>query len=202
MKLYYSPGACSLSPHIVACEAGITLELETVDLAKKLTASGADFAVINPKGYVPALQLDDGKLLTEGPAIVQYLADLKPASGLLPPVGAFARYQVQEWLNYISTELHKQFSPLFNPGTVPAARDAALAAVNKRLDYVEQQLDGKDYLTGSIFTVADAYLFVVTGWGNFIKLDLLSARPRLKAFVGRVAGRPGVQAALKEEGLA
>lgn len=200
MKLYYSPGACSLSPHIVAREAGLELTLEKVDLATKKTASGADFSAINPKGYVPALQLDDGRLLTEGPAIVQYLADLKPAAGLAPASGSWERYRLQEWLTYINSELHKSFSPLFNPATSAEARAERIAYLNKRLAVVESALAGKSYLLGEQFSVADAYLFTVTNWANFVKLDL-SAFPNLLAFQNRVAARPGAKAAMVAEGL-
>jgi glutathione S-transferase len=200
MKLYYAPGACSLSPHIVAREAGIELTLEKVDFATKKTESGADFAAINPKGYVPALQLDSGELLTEGPAIVQYLADSKPQSGLVPANGTLARYRIQEWLTYINSELHKSFGPLFNPAISAEARAERIAYLNKRYALVETALAGKPYLTGEQFSVADAYLFTVTNWSNFVKVDL-SAFPNLLAFQKRVAARDGVKAAMIKEGL-
>jgi glutathione S-transferase len=198
MKLYYSPFACSLSPHIVAHEAGITLALDKVDMGTKKTQSGRDFADINPKGYVPALELDSGELLTEGPAIVQYLADQKPDAKLVPPAGTLARYHVQEMLGYINSELHKTYSPLFNPKSSPEARAERSEYLIKRYALIEAALAGKSYLFGEQFTVADAYLFVVTNWANFVKLDL-SRFPNLMAFQARVAARPAVQAAIAAE---
>ncbi|GAB3427844.1 glutathione transferase GstA [Massilia solisilvae] len=200
MKLYFSPGACSLSPRIVLNEAGIPFTAEQVDVRKKVTASGADFRTINPKGYVPALQLDDGKVLTEGAAIVQYIADLAPASNLAPAAGSFARYQLMEWLNYIAAEVHKGFSPLFMPGTSDDAKAAARTAVGNRLNYIEQQMAGHDYLMGSQFTVADAYLFTVLGWCGYVGMSL-DDWPALKSYMARVGGRPAVQQALRDEGL-
>ena len=201
MKLFLKPGACSLSPHIVLEELGLPYQTETVDLKTKQTASGQDFLAINPKGYVPALQLDDGSLLTEGPAIVQYLADLAPEKQLAPANGSIARYQLQSWLTFIGTEVHKSFSPFFNPKAPQEWKDIARANLERRLAYVAQQLEGRDYLLGSEFTVADAYLFTVLNWSKFIKLDL-GAWPLLLAYQARVAARPAVQAALKAEGLA
>ena len=198
MKLFFSPGACSLSPHIVLHEAGLAHESERVDLKKKVTASGADFTRINPKGYVPTLQLDNGEVLTEGPAIVQYLADQKPASGLAPANGTLARYRLQEWLNYISTELHKGFAPLFNPATSDEVRNATVAAFLPKLDYLAGKLAGNDYLMGADFTVADGYLFVVLSWTPFAGIDL-GNWPAIKAFVDRVAARPKVQEAQAAE---
>jgi glutathione S-transferase len=200
MKLYYAPGACSLSPHIVAREAGIDLTLEKVDFATKKTASGADFLTINPKGYVPALQLDNGDVLTEGPAIVQYLADSKPQTDLVPANGTLARYRVQEWLTYINSELHKSFGPLFNPATSAETRAERIAYLHKRYALIEAALAGKSYLAGEQFSVADAYLFTVTGWANYVKVDL-AAFPNLLAFQQRVAAREGVKAAMAAEGL-
>jgi len=200
MKLYYAPGVCSLSPHIVLCELGLPYELVKVDLATHLTADGQDYTAINPKGYVPALQLDDGQLLTEGPAIVQYLADQKPAVGLLPPAGTIERARVQEWLTFIGTELHKNFSPLFNPNASADWKAAALANIKRRFTYVETALSGRDYLTGANFCVADAYLFTVVGWTRFQKIDL-APWPTLAAFHQRVMARSAVQAAMREEGL-
>jgi glutathione S-transferase len=197
MKLYYSPGACSLSPHIVAEEAGIALEYEKVDLRTHKTASGEDFYQINPKGYVPALLLDDGSLLSEGPAIVQYLADLKPEAGLIPPNGAMARYRVLEWLAFINSEMHKTFSPLFAPGSEEVKAEAR-AKLAKRFAYVDEQLAGKSYLMGDRFTVADAYLFVMTSWAIFQKIEVPA---HVAAFRARVTARPHVHAALKAEGL-
>lgn len=200
MKLYFSPGACSLSPRIVLNEAGIPFTAEQVDVRKKVTASGVDFRTINPKGYVPALQLDDGKVLTEGAAIVQYIADLAPASGLAPAAGSFERYQLMEWLNYIAAEVHKGFSPLFMPGTSDDAKAAARTAVGNRLNYIEQQMAGHDYLMGSQFTVADAYLFTVLGWCGYVGMSL-DDWPALKSYMARVGARPAVQQALRDEGL-
>ncbi|MDD2728668.1 glutathione transferase GstA [Malikia sp.] len=201
MKLFLKPGACSLSPHIVLEELGLPYETEVVDLARKTTASGQDFLAINPKGYVPALQLDGGELLTEGPAIVQYLADLVPEKRLAPANGSVARYQLQSWLTFIGTELHKSFSPFFNPKAPQEWKDIARANLERRLAYTARQLEGQDYLLGSDFSVADAYLFTVLGWAKFIQLDL-GAWPVLVAYQARVAARPAVQAALKAEGLA
>jgi glutathione S-transferase len=199
MKLYYSPGACSLSPHIVLREAGLPFTLEKVNLKTKVTASDADFTRINPKGYVPALQFDDGTVLTEGSAIVQWIADEVPAKHLVPAAGTMERYQVIEWLNFISTELHKNFSPLFNPATPEAVREMQLATLAKRIGYVEQHVTGP-YLTGEHFTVADAYLFVVLSWAKYVKLDL-APYANVNALLARVAARPAVQEALKAEGL-
>ncbi|MGH7108012.1 MAG: glutathione transferase GstA, partial [Acetobacteraceae bacterium] len=193
-------GACSLSPHIVACEAGIELSLQKVDLKTKTIASEGDFLTINPKGSVPALQLDDGQVLTEGPVIVQYLADLKPEKGLAPPAGTMARYRLQEWLGYINSELHKSYSPLFNPDMPAAARAERLAYLTKRYTLVEKHLAGRSYLLGDSFTVADAYLFTITNWAAHVKLDL-SPFPSLRAFQERIAARPAVQAAMRAEGL-
>ncbi len=200
MKLYLKPGACSLSPHIVLQELGLAHETETVDLAKKVTASGANYFDINPKGYVPALTLDDGTLLTEGPAIVQYLADLHPDAKLAPPNGSLARYQLQSWLTYIGTELHKNFTPFFNPAATAEMKAQAGAMLQRRFALVESELASKSYLMGEDFTVADAYLFTVTSWAKFVHFDL-SAFPQLQAFQTRVAARPAVQRALKAEGL-
>ncbi len=200
MKLFYSPGACSLSPHIVLCELGLPHDLEKVDLKSHTTASGADYYAINPKGYVPALQLDDGQLLTEGPAIVQYLADRKPEAGLLPPAGTLERARVQEWLTFIGTEIHQNFSPLFRPGTSDDWKSTARASLDRRLGFVDQALTGHDYLTGSQFSVADAYLFTVLSWTRYVNIDL-APWPALAAFQARVATRPAVQAAIQSEGL-
>lgn len=200
LTLYYSPGACSLSPHIVLREAGLTFDLEQVNLKEKKTKSGEDFLSINPKGYVPALKLDDGYVLTEGPAIVQYIADQRPKLNLVPENGSPERYQLQEWLTFIGTEIHKSFSPLFTPTTPEEYKTIAKDYLAKRFAYVDGKLKGQDYLTGPHFTVADAYLFTVTNWSNFVSIDL-SPYPNLKAFQARVAARPKVQEALKAEGL-
>jgi glutathione S-transferase len=200
MKLFYSPGACSLSPHIVLRETGLEAELVKVDLRAHTTADGTDFYTLNPKGYVPVLELDSGERLTEGPAIVQYLADQKPAAGLAPAAGTLPRYRLQEWLNYLSTEIHKSFSPLFNPKTLPEVREAALASFKPRLEFLSRSLEGRGHLMGPHFSVADAYLFTLLNWAGFVKLDL-GPYPLLKAYQARVAARPAVQAALRAEGL-
>jgi len=200
MKLYFSPGACSLSPHIVARELGIPLQLEKVDLKARKTASGRDFLQINPKGYVPALELDSGDVLTEGPAIVQYLADQKPEAGLAPANGTLARAHLQEMLNYISTELHKTYSPLFNPTTPAETREERKEYLRKRFAYVDSVLAKRRFLLGDQFSVADAYLFTVTSWARHVDLDL-SGYKALTDFQQRVAARPAVQAAMVEEGL-
>jgi glutathione S-transferase len=200
MKLYYSPGACSLSPHIVLREASLNFELEQVDLGNKTTACGTDFRTINPKGYVPALALDDGEVLTEGPAIVQYLADRVPEKGLAPAAGTIARLRLQEWLNFISTELHKSFSPLFAPNTPEATKVIVHGLLAQRFAYVASQLATKQFLLGDTFTVADAYLFVVLSWAPYVGVDL-SPWPVFAAYTVRIATRPAVQAALRAEGL-
>jgi glutathione S-transferase len=201
MKLYYSPGACSLSPHIVAQEAGIALQLVKVDTKTKRTESGADFLAINPKGYVPTLELDDGEVLTEGPAIVQYLADLKPASGLAPANGTLARYRLQEMLGYINSELHKSYSPLFKPDTPDATRQERKDYLRKRYAVIDAVLAKQPWLLGDRFTAADAYLFTVTNWARHVDLDL-SDFPAVLAFQKRAAERPAVQAVMDAEGLA
>jgi glutathione S-transferase len=200
MKLFYHPGACSLSPHIVAREAGIDLTLENVDLQKKVTAGGLDFWKINPKGYVPALQLDSGDILTEGPAIIQYLADQKPATNLAPAAGTLERYRLQEMLTYLNSEIHKSYSPLFNPAVTPAERESKIEYLYKRYALIEQQLASRKFLLGDQFTVADAYLFTLTSWADPLKIDL-SRFPKLQAFQKTVFARPAVQTALREEGL-
>jgi glutathione S-transferase len=200
MKLYFAPGACSLSPHIVAHEAGIPLDLVKVDLASKKLADGGDFWAINPKGYVPALQLDNGEMLTEGTAIVQYLADAKPDSKLAPAAGTIERYRLQEMLGYINSELHKTFGALFSPTTTPEARKEREAYLGKRYALIESRLANQKYLFGDQFTAADAYLFTVTNWANYVKYDL-SAFPNLLAFQARVAERPRVRDAMTAEGL-
>ena len=200
MKLYFSPGACSLSPHIVARELGIELTLEKVDTQTKKLSGDRDFLKINPKGYVPTLELDDGSVLTEGPAIVQYLADKKPEAKLVPPNGTLERYRVQEMLGYINSEIHKTYSPLFNPKVSPELREERQEYLRKRYAFIEQSLAGKDYLFGQDFTVADAYLFTVTNWSTFLKIDR-SEFPNLLAFQKRVAARPAVKAAMAAEHL-
>jgi glutathione S-transferase len=198
MKLFLSPGACSLSPHIALYEAGLSFTTERVDMKTKKTASGADFKVMNPKGYIPALQLDDGTLLTEGAAIVQYIADQKPAAGLIPAAGTLDRYKIQEWLNYIATELHKSYSPLFSPIAPAEWKDAVKTMLAAKFDYVSGVLSNQPYLMGANFTVADGYLFTVLSWSPHVGVDL-SRWPALEAFQARVAARPAVQAALAAE---
>jgi glutathione S-transferase len=200
MKLFYSPGACSLSPHIALMEAGIPFELQKVSTKTHLVDGGGDFYAINPKGYVPTLELDNGEMLTEGPAIVQYIADLKPASGLAPACGTMGRYRVQEWLNFVTSELHKNFSPLFGADAPADYKETLKKKLLMRYEWIDKQLAGKLYLTGDTFTVADGYLFTVTNWTKPMHIDL-SAMPNLVAFQARVAARPAVQAAMKAEGL-
>ncbi|MHB8225128.1 glutathione transferase GstA [Acidithiobacillus sp.] len=200
MKLYYSPGACSLSPHIILNEAGFSFDKEKVDLASRKTETGADYTAVNPDGYVPALRLDDGQVLTEGPAIIQYLADRVPEKKLAPPMGTIERYRLMQWLNFISTELHKGFAPLFNPQAPEEWKAVATAQLARRLSSVSQQLEGKDWLLGNDFTVADAYLFTVLGWGRYVGIEL-ERWPVLKAYQDRVFMRPAVQSTLKAEGL-
>lgn len=200
MKLYYSPGACSLSPHIILHEGEFSFDKERVDLASKKTETGADYGAINPDGYVPALLLDDGQVLTEGPAIIQYLADRVPEKKLAPPLGTLERYRLMQWLNFISTELHKGFSPLFNPQAPEEWKRVAAAQLGRRLSTVSRQLEGKDWLLGEGFTVADAYLFTVLGWGRHVGIAL-EQWPQLQAYQGRVSMRPAVRAAMDAEGL-
>jgi glutathione S-transferase len=200
MKLYYSSGACSLSPHIVACEAELPIELVKVDLQSKRTETGEDFRQLNPDGYVPVLILDDGKRLTEGPAIVQYLADQAPDKKLIPPAGTYERYQLQQWLNFISTEIHKNFSPLFNPVAPEAAKQLAIDTLMTRLETVSEQLSTHPFLLGENFSVADAYLFVTLSWGQYVNVDI-SPWPALVRYADKISGRPAVQKAMKEEGL-
>lgn len=200
MKLYFSPGACSLSPHIVLCEAGLAFETETVSLSTKTTASGQDYKTINPKGSVPALQLDDGQILTEGPAVIQYLADLAPSTQLAPAAGSIARYRLMEWLNFISTELHKGFSPLFNPATPDLSKQMARDALAVRFDIVAHQLESADYLLGAQFSVADAYLFTVLRWTEAMQFDM-GRWPAIAAYQTRIAARPAVRSAMLAEGL-
>lgn len=200
MKLYFAPGACSLASHISLQESGLSYEGVSVNLRDKKTADGADYSAINPKGYVPALSLDDGTLLTEGPALLAYIGELAPARQLIPAPGTLANYRVREWLIYISTELHKNMSPLFRPTTPEATREFQLAAVKRRLGGANDALAGKTYLTGEQFTVADAYLFTVLSWHGRLNLDL-AGWPHLKAFYERVKLRPAVQKVLQDEGL-
>ena len=200
MKLYYSPGACSLSPHIVLRESGLPFELVLASTKTHKLADGTDYYGINPKGYVPLLELDNGERLSEGPAIVQYVADQVPDSHLAPANGTMARYRLQEWLNFISSEVHKAFGLLFNPATPEDYKPAVKTRILGRLKWVDERLEGKHYLMGDTFGVADAYLFTVTNWSKFVGLDI-SGLTHLGAFMSRVAARPTVQEALKAEGL-
>ena len=200
MKLYYSPGACSLSPHIALREAGLDFELVRVDLAAKKTATNADYLAINPKGYVPALQLDDGQVITEGPAIVQYVADCAPGKGLAPAAGSLERVRLQEWLTFIGTELHKSFGAFFNPKTPDDWKTFVRDLLGKRLGYIARQLEGRDFLMGSQFSVADCYLYTVLNWTPYANVDL-AQWPVFAAYQARISARPAVQAALKAEGL-
>lgn len=198
MKLYYKPGACSLAPHIVLREAGLDFDLAKVDLAAKTLEDGSDFLAVNPKGQVPTLGLDEGGILTEASVTVQYIADQAPASGLIPVAGTIARYRVQEWLNFVSSELHKTFSPLFRPNTPDAYKEIAKQILAAKLGTLDRALEGKPYLTGEGFTVADAYAYVVLGWAPRVGIDL-ATWPNVKAFFERVGARPAVKAALAAE---
>lgn len=200
MKLYYKPGACSLSPHIVLRESGLDFTLVKVDLATKRTESGDDYLDINPKGQVPALQLDDSTMLTEGVAIVQYIADKVPDRQLLAPAGSLTRYHTLEWLNFIATELHKGFTPLFRPNTPEEYKAIARETLEHKLAYVDEELNGKQWLMGLRFTIADAYLFTVLRWAQALKLDI-SGLNNVEQFMARMQERPAVKAALAAEGL-
>jgi glutathione S-transferase len=201
MKLYYTPGACSHAPHILLREAGLDFTIEKVDLAEKKTETGADFKKINPHGYVPALQLKDGTVLTEGPAIDQYIADLVPAKKLAPAAGTPERYHLQSWLNFISTELHKQFSPLFNKAVPDEYKSMVKEKLAARLDVINEHLSKSKFILGDSFTAPDAYLYTVLNWAKYFAIDL-AKWPAIKAFMEQVAARPSAQAAAKAEGLA
>jgi glutathione S-transferase len=200
MKLYYAPGACSLASHIALEEAGLPFEIDKLNSTTKKTESGEDFMQINPKGYVPAIRLDDGSILTEGAVILQYIADQNPGSGLAPKPGSMERYRLQEWLTFIGTEVHKTFSPLFSKAVSEEVKNSAFNLLTKRLSYVETQLTNKPYLMGDAFTVADAYLFVVLSWSSHVSFDLGSFA-RIREYMARIAARSSVQAAMLEEGL-
>ncbi|HZW21345.1 glutathione transferase GstA [Noviherbaspirillum sp.] len=200
MKLYFSPGVCSLAPHIALREAGLPFTLELVDTNTRLTASGADYLEVNPNGYVPAFEAEPGFVLTEGPAIMQYIADRAPESGLAPPPGSAQRYRLQSWLNFITSEIHKGFSPLFKPGMPAEAKTMFKEQLAQRFDHVEKHLARHDYLLGNSFSIADAYLFVTTGWSGFVGIDL-NRWPAILAFRERVQSRPSVQEAMRAEGL-
>ena len=200
MKLYFSPGACSLAPHIVLRESGAAFTLEKVDTTTHVTASGADYYTINPKGQVPLLELDDGTRLSEGPVLAQFIADQAADKTLMPAAGSLARYRVMEWQNYVTSELHKSFTPLFNPEFGSAAKGLHARLLRKKYEWVDGQLAGTNYLTGDEFTAADAYLFTVTGWAKYVNLDL-SDLAHLQRFLASVAARPAVREAMKAEGL-
>lgn len=200
MKLFYTPGTCSLSPHIALREAGLGFTLVRVDIKTHQLEDGSDYQAINPKGSVPALEIANGECLTEGPAIVQYIADQVPASNLAPANGTLARYRLQEWLNFIGSEVHKGFSPLFSPATVEATRASCKSRLAERLGWVDQQLAGKNYLLGDTFSVADGYLFAVTNWAGHTGVEI-GHLAHLQAWRARVSARPAVQEALKAEGL-
>ncbi len=199
MKLYYSPGACSLASHIVLNEAGFSFDLEKVNFADKKTDKGEDYNAVNPKGSVPALKLEDGQVLTEGAVIMQYLADQKADAGLVPKAGTMDRYRMMEWLNYIAAEVHKPFSPLWKPDTPEVIKEAQKKLLVQKFDYLSNALKGKEYLTGR-FSIADAYLFTVLNWTGILKIDM-SKWPDLQTYISRIAARPKVQQSLKEEGL-
>jgi glutathione S-transferase len=201
MKLYFSPGACSLSPHIVLRETGANFELEQVNNQEKKTKTGKDYWTVNPKGQVPCLELDNGERLTEGPVIVQYVADQKAAAGLSGAAGTMERYRIQEWLNFITSELHKSFGPMFRPTTPDAYKDISRENLGKRFDWIDKQLAGKQYLMGDKFSVADAYMFTVLRWSPRVNIDT-SKWPNIKVYMDRIAARPKVQEALSAEGLA
>ena len=200
MKLYYSPGACSLATHIALKESGLVFEAIAAPTKTHKLADGTDYYTINPLGYVPFLVLDDGRTLHEVPAISQYIADQVPTKQLAPANGTWERYKLQEWLNTIGTELHKGFAPLFTPGMPAEAKEIAKTRLISRLKWVDGELAGKSYLMGDTFTVADAHLFVVAGWGKFVSVDI-SGLANLSAFMARVAARPAVQEAMRAEGL-
>ncbi len=200
MKLYYAPGACSLAAHIVALEAGLPITLEKVDLATRKTETGANFLSINPKGYVPAITTADGPVLTEAGAIIQYLADQRPDAALAPAKGTPEHYRLLEWITFISSEIHKGFGPLWNPATPDTMKAATKERLAARFAYLDETLGTQPFLIGEKFTIADAYLFTVVNWTNFLNVDL-SPFPNLRAFQDRIASRPKVQAALEAEGL-
>lgn len=201
MKLYYAPGACSLAAHIALVEAAVPYTLEKVDLGAKRTAAGVPYLEVNAKGSVPALMLDDGAVLTENAVVLQYIADQQPGTALAPAHGTFARYRLIEWLNYIATEIHKGFGPLWNRALPAAAHDAARAALDKRFAYVAKRLASTPCLMDETFTVADAYLYTLLRWTGPLAIDI-AAHPPLPAYMARIGARPGVQKALAEEGIA
>lgn len=200
MKLYFTPGACSLAPHIALRETGLAFDLDRVDLATRQTESGEDFTKINPKGYVPTLKLDNGEILTEAAVLLQYIADQKPESGLAPKFGSMERYHLMEWLNFIASEIHKTLGALFNPAITPEWKENQLAIFGKRSDFLTTRLVGNQFLTGETFTIVDAYLFTVLGWTGLHKIDM-SKWPALTDYMHRIAARQSVNKAMKVEGL-
>jgi glutathione S-transferase len=200
LTLYYAPAACSLAPHILLREAGLPFVLKKVDTARHLTAEGGDYYAVNPKGQVPLLEFDDGTRLSEGPVIAQFIADQAGATSLMPAAGTRERYRVMAWQNYVSTELHKSYTPLFAEGLDAAAKQTQASRLRKKYEWLDTQLANTPYLTGSSFTAADAYLFVVTGWAKFVRLDL-DDLAHLQAFMARVAQRQAVREAMHAEGL-
>ena len=200
MKLYYAPGACSLAPHIAAREGGVEVELVKVDIRAKKLEDGSDYFAVNSKGAVPALGLDEGAVLTENAVILQYIAEQAPGSGLLPPAGSLERWRVLELLNYIATEVHKGFGPLWNPTSPPEVREATVKVLGKKFDFLQQQLGDKPYLAGDTFTIPDAYAFAVLSWTQVHNIDF-SGWPKLQQYLARIAERPGALAALRAEGL-
>lgn len=200
MKLYYSPGACSLASHITLYETGLPFEIDRLIKTTKMTVGGENYMQINPKGYVPAIKLHDGNVLTESAVVLQYIADQKPDSGLAPKAGTMERYHLQEWLNFISSEIHKSFSPMFNKETSEEVKNYARNMLGKRLGHAEARLADKPYLMGDHFTVADAYFFVVMNWSRIVAFDL-APFPHIKEYLARVSTRSAVQAAMKTEGL-
>jgi glutathione S-transferase len=200
MELYYAPGACSLAPHIVSREAGLPLKLIKVDLGSRKTEKGEDYLAINGKGYVPALRLDDGQVMTEAATLVQYLADQRPQSNLAPAFGTAERYRLMEWLTFIGSEIHKGFAPLWDPKASDEAKAAIKARLATRLKWFDRQLEGRDYVMGKQFSIADAYAFVVLNWAGMLDVDL-SPYPNIRAYLDRVAARPQVKEAMRAEGL-
>jgi glutathione S-transferase len=200
MKLYFAPGSCSMSPHIALIEAGLEFEAIRVDLKTKKLEDGSDYLRISPKGQVPALAIDGGDLFTEGAVLVQYIADLRPEANLAPPQGSLERYRLMEWLNYVATEIHKGFGPLWNPATPDAYKAITAERLNKQFAYLNSHFTNNKYLMGDNFTVADGYLFTCVNWTNMLKMDV-SAYPNLIRFMTRVAERPAVQQAMQNEGL-
>ncbi len=200
MKLFYSPGACSLASHIVLRETKLAFSLEKVDTATHRTEHGTDYYSINPKGQVPVLELENGERLSEGPIVAQYIAEQAARVDLIPPARSLARYRVMEWQNYVTSELHKSFTPLFNPALDGTAKQTLASALRKKYEWVDSQLHGKSHLTGEPFTIADAYLFVVSQWAKYVSLELSDLK-NLQAYLQRIAERPAVREAMTAEGL-